>query len=132
MLRNKLTETQEKAMQDGVLDTVRGVRDVISVSRVFGKAYEFDGVQIIPVARIAGRAGGGGGEGVEGTESGDKSGGGFGTGFGVGAHPLGVYEVRNGEVRWRPSFDVNRMVRGSQVLAGIIAVCTVLIVRRRE
>jgi uncharacterized spore protein YtfJ len=109
-----------------VLDTIRGTHDALTVRRVFGDAYELDGVTIIPVARVAGGAGGGGGEGT------GKEGKGFGTGFGVGAHPVGVYEVRDGHVEWTPAIDVNRLAKGGQVLAAVIAICAMLVLRRRR
>jgi uncharacterized spore protein YtfJ len=111
-----------------VLDHIRGTSDALSVSRVFGTPYECDGVTVIPVARVTGSAAGGGGEGTDGKESG----GGFGTGFGVGVHGIGVYEVRNGTATWRPALDVNYIIRGTQVLAGIVAVCTTLALLRRK
>ena len=98
------------------------------MGRSFGDAYVVDGTTVIPVARVAGGAGGGGGDGVD--ESGE-SGGGFGTGFGLGVKPLGVYEVRGGNVEWKPAVDVNRLAKGGQVLAGIIAVCATLVLLSR-
>ena len=118
----------ERMSAEQVLTSIKGTRDSLSVSRSFGDAYVVDGVTVIPVARVAGGAGGGGGEGVD--EAGE-SGGGFGTGFGLGIMPLGVYEVRDGNVEWKPTVDVNRLVRGGQVLAGIIAVCATLMVLSR-
>jgi len=112
----------------GVIDSIKATRDSLSVSRAYGTAYELDGVTVIPVARVAGGSGGGGGEG----SSDEGSGGGFGTGFGLHVSPIGVYEVRNGKVEWKPTVDVNRLLKGGQVLGGIIAVCVtlVLLVRR--
>lgn len=121
--------TTMEAEAANVMDSIKGTRDALSVKRVFGDAYEVDGVTIIPVARVAGGAGGGGGEGGEGAEAGT----GFGTGFGMGAVPVGVYEVRDGRVEWKPSVDVNRIARGGQILAGIVAVClTILLASRRR
>lgn len=120
--------------RDSVFDNMRGTRDAISVKRVFGDPYELDGVTIIPVARVAGGAGGGGGEGSEGGEGTDdeaKQGQGFGGGFGLKARPVGIYEVRDGTVEWKPAVDVNRIVRGGQVLAGVIAVCVTILLRKR-
>jgi uncharacterized spore protein YtfJ len=122
------TETMEHA-ETTVLDNMRGTRDAMSVRRVFGDAYELDGVTVIPVARVSGGGGGGGGEG---TGPDDENGRGFGTGFGLGARPVGVYEVRNGVVEWKPSVDVNRLAKGGQVLAGIIAVCVTLVMMKRK
>ena len=114
--------------ETSVLDTVRATRDALSVRRVFGDPYVLDGVTVIPVARVAGGAGGGGGEG---TGPDDTGGRGFGSGFGLGAYPIGVYEVRNGQVEWKPTVDVARLARGAQVLAGIVAVCATLIALKR-
>ena len=118
------TETMDRAT-DAVRENISGVRDMVTVRRVFGEAYEVDGTTIIPVAKVGGGGGGGGGDD-------DKGGGGFGSGFGVGATPVGVYEVRNGTAEWKPAIDVNRIAKGGQVLAGIIAVCVTLVLMRRN
>ena len=115
------------ASPDDVFDSIKGTRDSLSVSRAYGDAYVLDGVTVIPVARVSGGAGGGGGEGTDD----EKSGGGFGTGFGLHVNPVGVYEVRDGRVVWKPSVDANRLLRGGQVLGGIIAVCTTLVLLAR-
>lgn len=120
------TETNGSGLS-GVLENFAG-GDVLSVRRVFGEAYEADGVLVIPAARIAGGTGGGGGEGTDSGETGV----GFGSGVGLSARPVGVYEVRAGEVAWRPAVDVNRAIRGGQVLVGIIAVCLTLVRLRRQ
>jgi uncharacterized spore protein YtfJ len=112
-----------------VRENLRGARDALSVRRVFGEPYVVDDVTVIPVARVAGGGGGGGGEGTGPDDSGGR---GFGTGFGLRAHPVGVYEVRDGRVEWKPTVDVSRLARGGQVLAGIIAVCITLIVLGRR
>ncbi len=117
------------ATEMAVFDDMGGTRDALSVRRVFGDPYTADGVTIIPVARIAGGGGGGGGGG---TGPGDEQGHGFGTGFGLGARPVGVYEIRNGHLKWRPAIDVDRLARGGQILAGIIAACITLVVLRHR
>jgi uncharacterized spore protein YtfJ len=121
-------DNNDEATQ-AVANTIKGAKDALTVRRVFGTAYKAGEAQIIPVAKVAGGAGGGGGEG----NKPDESGSGFGSGFGLGAYPVGVFEVRNGEAVWKPAVDVNRAIRGGQVLAGIIAVCVtlVLLARRR-
>jgi len=113
---------------EAVLDEIRGARDALTVGRVFGDAYEFDGVTLIPVARVVGGGGGGGGE----DESKPGSGKGFGTGFGMGARGIGMYEVRDGNVTWKPAVDATRLAKGGQVLAGIIAVCVTLVLLVRS
>lgn len=122
------TETIEES-RDSVFDNIRGTRDALTVKRVFGDCYEVDGVTIIPVARVAGGAGGGAGEGTDESES---QGRGFGGGFGMGANPIGVYEVRDGALVWKPAVDVNRVIHGGQILAGIIAICVTAIAWRRQ
>jgi uncharacterized spore protein YtfJ len=113
---------------EGVFENIRGVRDTLSVRRVFGEPYEVDGCTVIPVAKVAGGAGGGGGEGSKADESGT----GFGTGFGLQARPVGVYQVRDGEVVWKPAIDVTRLAKGGQALAALFAVCLTLIVITRR
>lgn len=113
----------------GVIDSIKGTRDSISVARAYGDPYELDGVTVIPVARVVGGGGGGGGEG---TDDEGASGGGFGTGFGLRVHPIGVYEVRGDSVEWKPSIDVNRLAKGGQVLAGVVAVCVTLVLLSRS
>lgn len=103
-------------------------RDLLTVGNVFGEPYQLDGVTIIAVARISGGAGGGGGEGTDD----EQSGGGFGTGFGLQAKPVGVYRIRDGEVDWRPTVDVNQVIRGSQILAGVALLCATLVILRRR
>jgi uncharacterized spore protein YtfJ len=102
----------------------------ITVGRAFGPAYEKDGCLVIPVAWVAG--GGGGGSGVHpktpdpagpqaalppatgsqptGSDAAAKRPEGSGGGFGVVAWPLGVYVVRDGNVRWVPAIDVTRLI----------------------
>lgn len=98
-----------------VQDILTQARDVVTVKRVFGEPYEKDGLTIIPAARIAGGAGGGSGDGAEGK--------GAGGGFGVSARPAGVYVITDGEVRWQPALDVNRIILGGQIVA-VIALLT--------
>jgi uncharacterized spore protein YtfJ len=109
-----------------VLERLGAVKDLMHVGKVFGEAYEVDGVTVIPVASVKGGGGGGGGEGTE--PSGSGQGSGAGVGFGVQVRPVGVYEVRNGVVTWRPAVDVMRIVLGGQLLALVL----LLTLRRRR
>jgi uncharacterized spore protein YtfJ len=113
---------------DEVRSTIEGVRDALTVGRVFGDPYEVDGITVIPVARVTGGAGGGGGESTDD----DAPGSGFGSGFGMDARPVGVYEVHDGEVTWKPAVDVTRLARSGQVLAGIALICLTLVLLRRS
>jgi uncharacterized spore protein YtfJ len=117
---------------DATLAKIEGVKDVMSVRRVFGEAYQVDDVTIIPVAMIRGGGGGGGGEGDAGNNGSQGTGSGGGMGFGVDARPVGVYIVKGGEVSWQPAIDVMRVVLGGQLL-GLVAILTLRsIVRRRR
>jgi uncharacterized spore protein YtfJ len=99
----------------------------ISVHRAFGTAYERDDCLIIPVAMVAGGGGGGGADlHADGEESGESPGGG---GFGGVTWPMGVYVVKNGDVRWVPAIDATRIA-----LAGIAFVRSIvkLVARRKS
>ena len=77
----------------------RGVRDTLTIERVFGEPIETEGVTIIPAAVVRGGGGGGGDSELNG-----------GGGFGVQARPAGAYVIRDGAVTWRPAIDVNRLL----------------------
>jgi uncharacterized spore protein YtfJ len=96
-----------------VQDILAQARDTITVKRVFGEPYEQDGVTIIPVAAVAGGAGGG-----SGSESQPNPG--TGGGFGVSARPVGVYLIKEGQVRWEPALDLNRVILGGQIVVAIV------------
>ena len=83
-------------------DVYAGPGDGMTAKRVFGKAYEQDGVVLIPVARISG---GGGGRGKR-------------RGFGMRGHPVGAFVIRGDRVRWKPVIDINGLLFRAQVMAG--------------
>jgi len=95
------------------LDRIDQARDALTVRRVYGDPYQEEGVTIIPAAHVIGGGGGGG----------DTLGNGGG-GFGLSARPVGAWVIKDGEVRWRPAIDVNRIVLVGQVVA-IAALLTV-------
>jgi uncharacterized spore protein YtfJ len=97
-----------------VEELLSGARDAISVRRVFGDPIEHDGVMVVPVARVGG--GGGGGSDTE------HNGGG---GFGLGARPVGVYVVKDGQVSWRPAVDPVRV-------AFVVVAALALLLRARR
>lgn len=111
--------TEDEGTRVGQL--VAATRDALTVRRVFGEAYERDGVTVIPAAVLRGGAGGGAGS----DENGQQ---GEGGGFGVIARPAGAYVVKDGEVRWRPAFDLTRTVG----LAAAVAVTWLLTSGRRR
>lgn len=81
------------------------VKDAITVKRVYGDPIEKDGMTVIPVAFVRG------------------GGGGSGSGFGVSARPAGVYVIKDGDVVWRPAFDLGRTILWGQ-LTGIALILT--------
>jgi uncharacterized spore protein YtfJ len=96
----------------------------VSVRRSFGTAYQKEELLIIPVALVLG--GGGSGEGpvnpppqkhipeLETPPTGAAKDGhpptGTGVGFGGLILPLGVYVVKDDQVRWAPSYDATLVV----------------------
>ncbi len=92
-------------------ELLQGVRDVVTVKRVYGEPYEKNGLTVIPAAVVRGGVGGGVGQG------GDGEGSGTGGGFGLAAHPSGAWIIEDGEVTWKPAVDVNRIVLGGQIVA---------------
>ena len=114
------------------LSKLDAVKDVLTVKRVFGEAYELGGVTVIPVAAVRGGGGGGGGEGDAPDAQGTGSGAGL--GFGVNVRPVGAFVVKDGTVTWSPSIDPMRIVLGGQLvaLAGIFVLGRVLTHRRRR
>ena len=87
-------------------EMLKGVQDTTTARRVFAEPIERDGTLFIPAASVRGGGGGGG----------DDAGNGAG-GFGVTAHPMGVFEVRDGQATWKPAVDVNRAILGGQIVA---------------
>jgi uncharacterized spore protein YtfJ len=96
------------------LEKLGAIKDAMTVSRAFGESYHVNGVTIIPVATV--RGGGGGGTGT-GTDSAGEKGTGSGLGFGAAVRPVGVVVIKDGEVTWRPTIDVMRIILGAQLLA---------------
>jgi len=79
------------------------VAESIQGGRSFGPAFEHDGVMVIPVAYVFG--GGGGGEDNR-SKAGESKGPSTGGGFGVVSIPMGAWVIKDGNVRWAPTFDV--------------------------
>ncbi|MGW4370590.1 spore germination protein GerW family protein [Nocardia takedensis] len=77
--------------------------DSLTAKRVYAEPVEKDGLTVIAAAAVSGGGGGGGGT----DENGE---GGSGVGFGVGAKPVGAFVIENGQLRWRPAVDVNRVI----------------------
>lgn len=92
---------------------LQGHRDAINVRRVYGDPVERDGVTVVPAALVIGGTGGGGDS--------DGDGGG---GLGLIARPVGAWEIRDGNVRWRPVVDLSRVLL-------VLAVLGLFALRRR-
>ncbi|GAA3447449.1 spore germination protein GerW family protein [Planomonospora venezuelensis] len=103
-----------------IMEVIDQAKDNATVSRVFGEPITREGVTVVPVAKIA--SGGGGGRGRQ--EGGDRPGEGAGGGYGLSATPAGVFVIKDGEVRWQPAIDVNRIVLGGQIV-GVVLLLTV-------
>jgi len=73
---------------------------------VFSDPVQQDGVTIITAAEM--RGGGGMRQGA--------SGAGSRTGMGVGARPIGAYVMQGSRVRWKPAFDLSRVVFRGQIV----------------
>jgi len=67
-----------------------GAQDALTARRVFGDPIRVDNVTLIPAAAVSG---------------------------GIKARPIGVFVVADGDVRWRPAIDVNRVILGGQMVA---------------
>jgi uncharacterized spore protein YtfJ len=84
------------------------------VRRVFGDPIEHEGTIVVPVAKVGGGGGGG--------SDNEQNGGG---GFGLGAKPVGVYVIKDGQVSWRPAIDPIRV-------AFLVVVSLALLLRARR
>ncbi|MBA3490019.1 MAG: sporulation protein [Longispora sp.] len=98
------------------MDFLREVIGNATPGTVFGTPVTKDDVTLLPVARIS--AGGGGGSGTEPDQDGANSGG-IGGGMGLKSKAMGVYVISGGKVSWRPVVDVNKVIMGGQIIAGI-------------
>ena len=95
------------------------VRDVVSIRRVYGEAYQRGETLVIPVAKVMGGSGLGTGGGKH--DDGHDGGGGGGC-FATRVRATGVFVVDDAGVHWRPAFDLNRAVLVGQIVLGTVAV----------
>jgi uncharacterized spore protein YtfJ len=87
--------------------------EAVTAGRSFGPAVESSGCTLLPVAWVFG--GGGGGQSA--TED-------VGSGFGYFSIPMGAYVIKDGDVRFKPAYDVGFL--------GILGVSAVRALRRRR
>jgi uncharacterized spore protein YtfJ len=102
-------------------ELLRGAQDAIAAKRVYGEPVERDGVTVIPAAAVRGGAGGGGDD--------TNNGGG---GFGLMARPVGAYVISGENVAWKPAIDVQRLMLGWQMVAGLAVLAGWSLARRRR
>ncbi|MCL2424005.1 MAG: hypothetical protein FWD11_08990 [Micrococcales bacterium] len=97
------------------------VKDVVSIRRVYGEAYERGDTLVIPVAKVMGGTGMGS---AGGSQEGADGGGGGGC-FATRIRATGVFVVDDTGVHWRPAFDLNRAVLVGQVVLGAAIITAV-------
>ncbi|HLU72510.1 MAG TPA: spore germination protein GerW family protein [Nonomuraea sp.] len=112
-----------------IMEIAEKSKDSANVKRVFGDPVQHGDVVVIPVAKVA--YGGGGGAG-QGENQKGEAGSGSGLGYGVAAAPAGVFVVKEGDVRWQPAVDVNRIVVGGQIVAVVLLLTLRAIFKRRR
>jgi uncharacterized spore protein YtfJ len=101
-------------------ELLRGAQDAIAAKRVYGEPVERDAVTVIPAASVGGGGGGGGDS--------EHNGGG---GFGLKGRPVGAYVISGDRVEWKPAVDVQRLMVGWQVVAGLAVLAAWSLARRR-
>jgi uncharacterized spore protein YtfJ len=102
-------------------ELLRGAQDAIAAKRVYGEPVERDAVTVIPAASVGGGGGGGGDS--------EHNGGG---GFGLKARPVGAYVISGDRVEWKPAVDVQRLMVGWQVVAGLAVLAAWSLARGRR
>ena len=127
-------------IRDFIMDVTRAA----DVRTVFGEPIERDGVTIVPVATVRAGGGGGGGDGPParegvpspapdgGPDRPEAPGGGVGGGYGVTARPVGIYVIRDGDVRFQPALDLPRIILGGQLVAALALLVARSILKRRR
>ena len=101
-------------------ELLRGAQDAIAAKRVYGEPVEREGVTVIPAAAVRGGGGGGGDDSNNG-----------GAGFGLTARPVGAYVISGESVEWQPAVDLQRVMRGWQVVGGLAVLAAWSLARRR-
>lgn len=102
-------------------ELLRGAQDAMAAKRVYGEPVEREGVTVIPAAAVGGGGGGGGDN--------ENNGGG---GFGLKARPVGAYVVSGDTVEWKAAVDVQRLMVGWQVVAGLAVLAAWSLARHRR
>jgi uncharacterized spore protein YtfJ len=98
-----------------ITEALGNASDAITVRRVFAAPYEKDGLTVIAAAAVTGGAGGGSGADPRGQQ-------GEGGGFVANARPVGAYLIKDGQLRWRPAIDANRVI----TMTGLVLIAYLL------
>lgn len=107
-------------------ELITKTRETFGASMVYAEPYEHNGTTVIAAASMAGGGGGGTGR--------DKNGEvGEGGGFGLTAKPTGAYVVKDGNVRWEPAVDINRLIgtMGAVAVAALFLAGRIVRIRAR-
>jgi uncharacterized spore protein YtfJ len=105
-------------------------RDSLTVRRVYGEPIRSDGLVVVPAALVIGGAGAGGGEGKKTDEAAPSTG--AGGGWSGMSRPVGAFVISEGQVRWQPVIDVNRVILGGQLVAVVALLVLGSVLRRRR
>ncbi len=106
-------------------ELIAKTKESLDAKIVYAEPYETDGVTVIAAASI-GSGGGGGDNRVEHGRSGE------GGGFGLTAKPVGAYVIKDGDLRWVPAVDVNRLLATVGAIAVAALFATIRITKRRS
>lgn len=90
---------------------------------VFGEAVSRDGVTVVPVARARWGFGSGVGDRAAGRPKG------FGGGGGMAISPVGYIELRGDEARFRPVYDLPRLIPAALIGLGVLGAIVRRLVR---
>jgi uncharacterized spore protein YtfJ len=107
-------------------DLLTETKNLVTVKKVYGDAYESNGVTLIPAAAVRGGMGGGEGEGS------DSSPAGWGGGMGISARPIGAYRIKGDDVAWVPAVDVSRVIFTGQIVAIVALLAIRSILNKRK
>ena len=126
-------------MDERMNDQLDSLIGSLLTNQVFGTPVEKHGVVLVPVAEVRGCGGVGGangpqeGPGVDAEGSGasaapgPQAGGG---GFALAARPVGAWVIRDGDVQWRSSRNIQALATAGSVVVTALAILTTLAIRR--
>jgi len=140
-------------MNEWTKDQVDGLLSALLGNQVFGTPVEKHGVVLVPVAEVRGCGGSGGARGPRdaagvfagagedrpdrSSDADDRPGGSDGPGpqaggggFALVARPVGAWVIRDGNVEWRSSLNMQALATAASVTVTALAVLTTWAIRR--